>query len=109
MVAAARAEGHDVFWARVDAPGLPDPQHLAAAVQADRILISHDTDFGDLIHVHRQIAACGVVLLRFKDTTLREERAARLVEVLRTHGPELRNKLTVVTIRLLRITPLPGG
>jgi hypothetical protein len=35
-VAALAADGHDVVWIRVEAPGLGDPDVLAAACRFDR-------------------------------------------------------------------------
>ena len=41
-VEALRAEGHDVAWIRIDAPGISDEEVIARAVREDRILLTLD-------------------------------------------------------------------
>jgi predicted nuclease of predicted toxin-antitoxin system len=59
-----RALGHDVFWARTDAPGTPDRTLLARAVSDQRVVLTFDKDFGELAFRFRLPAACGIVLFR---------------------------------------------
>jgi predicted nuclease of predicted toxin-antitoxin system len=59
-----RAHGHDVAWIRTDSPGLGDVQVLARAVREDRILVTFDKDFGQLVFQSGHDARCGVVLFR---------------------------------------------
>jgi len=63
-IAARRAAGHDVVWARTDGPGSTDRDILARAQREDRIVLTFDKDFGELAWRARLPAACGVVLLR---------------------------------------------
>jgi len=44
-----RERGHDVLWIREAAPGGPDPDVLARALTEDRLLITFDKDFGELV------------------------------------------------------------
>ena len=46
---------------------MPDAQVLALASQEQRILVTGDKDFGDLVFVARQPAPHGVILVRAAD------------------------------------------
>jgi len=63
-VYALRTAGHDVAAIAEDLPGTTDDPVLDRAVRERRVLITEDTDFGELVY------ACfhesrGVILLRF--------------------------------------------
>ena len=58
-----RLAGHDVLSIAESAPGTPDDEVLAAADMAGILLLTADKDFGELVY-RRQMAHCGVVLLR---------------------------------------------
>jgi predicted nuclease of predicted toxin-antitoxin system len=80
--------GHDAtLVAQSHRPGLPDEEVLAAAVEEDRILITDDRDFGELIFRYRQTHA-GVIYFRLT-TTLVTTRIERLDFVLREHAHQL--------------------
>jgi predicted nuclease of predicted toxin-antitoxin system len=97
--------GHDaVHVARSHGPGLTDDQILALAVSEDRILITDDTDFGELVfHLGHQHA--GVILLRLRDTVFASRRD-RLDFVLQRYSEHL-HQFVVVTQRRVRIRPRP--
>jgi predicted nuclease of predicted toxin-antitoxin system len=64
VVRALRAAGHDVIPVAEVSPQLEDPTVLDITVREDRILLTEDKDFGQLVYAARQ-ATAGVVLLRF--------------------------------------------
>jgi len=47
-VVALESAGHDVVWVRTAAPGSKDEDILAWAVRDARVLLTFDTDFGEL-------------------------------------------------------------
>ena len=59
-----RQVGHDVLWIRETAPGISDDAVLARAVAEDRLLITFDKDFGELVFRRGAKASQGVVLFR---------------------------------------------
>ncbi len=63
-VVALEAEGNDVAWVRVLAPGISDEAVMTWAVRETRILLTFDKDFGELTRNAGLPAACGVVLFR---------------------------------------------
>lgn len=63
-VVAARAAGIDVTWIVELQPGASDEVVLAMAQRDDRVLITFDKDFGELVFRHGRAASPGVILLR---------------------------------------------
>ncbi len=93
--------GHDVtLIAQNYRPGLPDHEVLAIAHREERILITDDRDFGELVFRHRSPHA-GVIYFRLSTTVL-DVRIARLEEVL-THHPDDVDQFLVVTDRSMRV------
>ena len=64
-IEALRQAGHDVAWARTDAPGAKDTALLDAAEQEGRILLTLDKDFWQVAVQRRPpLDRSGVVLFR---------------------------------------------
>lgn len=63
-VVALEAAGHDIVWIRTSAPGASDAEVLTLAMQARRILLTFDKDFGELAHASAAAIDCGIVLFR---------------------------------------------
>lgn len=83
---------------------MPDPEVLAGATQIDRVLITTDKDFGELVFRDRQ-AAAGVILIRF-DIVGAEHTAAVARRILAL--PEAgRGAFSVLESDGQRIRPLP--
>jgi predicted nuclease of predicted toxin-antitoxin system len=99
-----QGQGHDVLRLVSDYPaGLPDQQVLAIAVTQERILITNDRDFGELVFVQRQ-AHTGVILLRLGDYADLSVKIARLNHVLTHYATQL-DQFLVVTQRRVRVRP----
>jgi predicted nuclease of predicted toxin-antitoxin system len=100
-----RAQHHDVVWAAELAPSTPDSDLLELANGQERILLTYDHDFGELVFL-RKLASQGIVLLRF-DAALQVERLA----LLQRHWPSIEaqaaRRFLVVSDRRVRMRPLP--
>ena len=100
-----RSEGHDVVWAVDLAPSTPDADLLALANEDERVLLTYDRDFGELVF-RRGLVSQGVVLLRFQ-ARLQMERLA----LLKAQWPAIERgavgHFVVVSDRRCRIRPLP--
>ena len=59
-----RADGHDVLWVRASFPGADDETVLARAQAEQRLLITFDKDFGELVFSKGRAASYGVILFR---------------------------------------------
>ena len=74
-VFALRSFGHNVAWVREDSSRAEDWINLARAVAEDRLLITYDADYEDLLFRDRMPASCGVVLFVFSGSPSERERA----------------------------------
>ena len=63
-IARLRQAGHDVLWIREAAPGMTDLVVLARALDENRLLITFDKDFGELVFRRGAKASHGIVLFR---------------------------------------------
>ena len=94
-------QGHDVKSVAQDyRHSLPDREVLALAVQEGRILLTNDSDFGELIFA-RRLPHRGVIYFRLPAATA-EMKFYRLQAVLSSHVEELEHFL-VVTARSVRV------
>ena len=60
-----RRDGHDVLWARTDAPGAKDPVLLDRAESEGRVLLTLDRDFWQIaIQRKEPLLRSGVILFR---------------------------------------------
>ena len=94
-VRALRDAGHDVYAASEGARGEPDERHLARAIAEDRLIVTFDRDFGELVTRGTARPAAGVLLLRIVPKGASEVTALLLDLIAR---PEIvwRNHLSVV-------------
>src|SRR5690349_15436532 len=83
-----RQLGHDVTAVAADyQASIKDEQVLAIAQAEGRILITNDTDFGELVFKQRQPHS-GVILFRFSDLPLSDKITA-LQQLLAQHPEQL--------------------
>lgn len=94
--------GHDILSMSDDRPRMIDEDILALAVRDDRVVITNDKDFGDLVfrdgRAHR-----GVILLRLADDRTPAKIAA-LERLLADLPDDLHECFVVVTERSIRVT-----
>jgi predicted nuclease of predicted toxin-antitoxin system len=103
-----RQRGHDVLYAAEAAPGWGDAVWLHRAEQSERLIVTADKDFGDLIFRDR-LNSHGVVLIRMHRLSLRE-RLARLAEVWSIVEANPKGKFIVITAGRVRLRNLkPDG
>jgi predicted nuclease of predicted toxin-antitoxin system len=101
-----RSLGHDATAIAHEYPGaLVDEDVLAIAVAEDRILITNDRDFGELVF-RRQLPHRGIILFRLGDEAL-PIKIAWLDHVLKVYAERLR-AFIVVNDRGVRIRT-PAG
>jgi predicted nuclease of predicted toxin-antitoxin system len=99
LAKALRAAGHDVV--RIPAQsGLDDLAVATRAERDNRVLLTHDTDFGGIALRHGQ-PRTGVVILRTAVADL-ESVATRLVQLIVHAGDDLSGAITVLDDRGVR-------
>jgi predicted nuclease of predicted toxin-antitoxin system len=106
VVAAMRADGHDVAWMQEAGPGSPDVQVLALALAEGRVLLTFDKDFGELAFRQGLAATPGVILLRPR---LRSpDYLVRFTRAVLGLGHTWEGHFAVAEEGRLRLVPLPA-
>lgn len=96
-----RQSGHDVAAVRDRDPHMEDSAILAWAVQEQRLVVTMDKDFGELVY-HSGQAHAGVLLLRLEHA--RSDEKVRVVEeVMTNYGAQLPAHFSVYQSGRLRI------
>jgi predicted nuclease of predicted toxin-antitoxin system len=101
VVAYLRGAGHDVLAVAETMPQAEDPDILARAAEEDRILVTNDKDFGELVFRNGQLHS-GVVLLRLQDESS-ANRVHTIRAVLERYADRLAGCFTVATASGVRI------
>ena len=104
-VRALRAAGHDVYSATEAAPGAPDLEHLKVAIAEDRLILTFDTDFGELVVRSAHRPQAGVMLLRLVPSGAAEV-TELLVDLLARPEVTWHGHLSVVDREHIRQRPL---
>ena len=102
-----RQNGHDVISVRETMRGQTDRQVLARAELEQRLVVSHDKDFGVLAFRLQLPAACGIVLFRLSGTNPDSDNQ-RVLTVLESRR-DWTGHFSVVTDDRVRMRPLPGA
>ena len=88
-------EGHDVLSALAIDPRASDERLLALALQAERVLITEDKDFGELVFVRRLPHG---PIVRLVQLTV-EEQARAMAELLDHRAAELTGQVILTVTR----------
>jgi predicted nuclease of predicted toxin-antitoxin system len=102
-----RGGGHDVISIAETRSGATDTIVLNAADAEDRILVTEDRDFGEMI-IRQRLEICGMILLEL-DRLSNATEADTVAEVVSTHADRLLGNLVVIEPGRIRIRPLPRG
>ncbi len=105
IVAWLRSGGHDVLFAAEAAPGTADSDWTAHAEREQRIILTSDKDFGELVFRDCQ-TSYGIVLLRMDDLTV-PEIVARLQVVWSVIEANPAGRFIVITENKVRVRPMP--
>jgi predicted nuclease of predicted toxin-antitoxin system len=99
-----RANGHDVLYIVEFAPGSLDDVILKLANEEDRILMTRDKDFGELVFRDKMIHS-GIILNRLYE--LSSENKARLIlRVIEDFQEQLIGAFTVIQPNKIRLRKL---
>jgi predicted nuclease of predicted toxin-antitoxin system len=105
VVRALRAAGHDVMAVVEIAPGAEDDTVIGLAAREERIFITEDRDFGQLVYAAAK-PALGVILVRLPSTA-RAGLPGMLVEIVAQHGEKLGECFTVIQPGRVRFGIIP--
>ena len=105
-VSRLREAGHDVAAVAEDALGSGDSEVLGWAASEERIVLTFDRDYGELVYSSGLPTPAGVVYFRLMSPTP-EAPAERLLGLLEVQGFPARGMFTVVERERVRQRPLP--
>lgn len=108
IVTALRGAGDDVVWARDLYSGFDDDVLLAIAFAENRIVVSEDRDFGELVYKLR-LPAVGIVMAKVADLagTL-DAKGIEIAGVITAYADRLIGCMTVIEPGRVRQSPLPS-
>jgi predicted nuclease of predicted toxin-antitoxin system len=96
-----REKGYDVLYIAEKSQSIKDEKIINLARKENRILITNDKDFGELVFHHGQITS-GIILIRSKDKS--SEKKLKLVkQVLKEIKNKIRGNFIVVNENGIRI------
>lgn len=101
-----RQAGYELASVTEDSPGIEDAQVLSRAADEQRVILTFDRDYGELIYRLRLPSPKGVLYLRFRPHTP-EEPAVLLLNLLQTEGLQFEGRFTVVDRDQIRQRLLP--
>jgi predicted nuclease of predicted toxin-antitoxin system len=96
-----RSLDHEVFSVFDDAKGITDEEVLKLAFDENRILITNDKDFGELIY-REKLSHHGVVLMRLDDERS-TNKISVLSQLLHNYSEKLADAFVTVTETKVRI------
>ena len=104
LVTHLRAAGHDVVYMSDVEPRATDADVLRRAQRENRLLLTEDKDFGDLVF-RQALPVPGIVLLRI-DSSRQSVKPARLRAAVERFGDALFGRYTVIDDSRFRSRPL---
>jgi predicted nuclease of predicted toxin-antitoxin system len=96
-----KEQGHDIKTVRTIDPQMPDEEIIRLASSEDRMIITMDKDFGELVY-HSKMNHRGVLLLRLEDAT-GDEKQEVVANILAEYSAEIVNCFCVFQNDRLRI------
>lgn len=103
IVTRLREAGHTVLAIVEMEPSISDAAVLDIANQQERVLLTGDKDFGELVYRDRRYAF-GIVLVRLTGLTA-TAKAEVVVSVVEEHADRLAHAFTVISLNNVRIRP----
>ncbi len=107
VIAELRQRGHDVLSVKESMRGEDDDVILARAQAEQRIVLTHDKDFGELAFRTHLPASCGIILFRLAGSDPSTDNA-RILEAVESRS-DWAGSFSVVTDDRVRMRPLPAA
>lgn len=104
MVRLLRDQGNDVVYAAESLVGSADRLIMQTALSEDRVILTFDRDFGELVFRHRTAPASGIVLFRLGASS--PDALLSFLQDFFASKPSLRNYFTVASPGHFRQVPL---
>ncbi|MEM1324330.1 MAG: DUF5615 family PIN-like protein [Bacteroidota bacterium] len=101
IVRRLRAQDYEIETIVETSPGIPDEEVLALANRLRAILLTEDTDFGELTY-RLNYTHHGIILLRMTGEDI-DLKMAQLYRLFEKYEAQLSESFSVVTIRKIRV------
>ncbi len=95
-----RNKGVDVTWVAEDTPGISDEQVMNQAIMEKRTVLTHDSDYGELVFKYGFKPSGGLVYFRLNE--FEPDEPARILFDLIEKGHVFTNRLTVIDQNSIR-------
>jgi predicted nuclease of predicted toxin-antitoxin system len=105
VVGELRNRGHDVLWVKESIPKAADDTVLARAQSEQRLVLTHDKDFGELAFRYVLPAECGVLLIRLSGSG-RQADVDQVLKVVQSRD-DWTGHFSVASRGRVRMRPLP--
>ena len=99
-----RYSGYDLLWIREHRRGMADEEIVRLSISEDRVILTFDKDFGELVYRLRMKNTPGVILVRIQDNQICSK---KLLELLKEYDGKLRGYFTVLMENRIRRRKLP--
>ncbi len=107
VVSGLRGRGFDVLWVREADSGASDTSIVERAIQENRIILTFDKDFGQLVIEGGRVGVPGVILLRIAVPSAQE--VATTIERIITSRSDWEGHFSVIEDDRIRMRPLQSG
>jgi predicted nuclease of predicted toxin-antitoxin system len=94
-------EGHDTKAVRDIDPRMEDEEIVRVAVEENRMIVTMDKDFGELVY-HSSMRHCGVILLRLEDAP-GAEKLQVVKHIIKNYSSQIKDSFCVFQNNRLRI------
>jgi len=107
LVRALRADGHDVLAVSELSPRAKDSIVINLAIDENRILLTEDSDFGQLVFAHG-LKKVSVIFMRYP-ASARMQQTKDIVDFIKKHGEKITGCFVVAQPGRTRIIHTPQG
>jgi predicted nuclease of predicted toxin-antitoxin system len=107
VVGELRNRRHDVLWVKESMPQATDVTIFARAQSEQRLVLTHDKDFGELAFRYGLSAECGVLLIRLSGRG-READIDQVLKLIESRD-DWPGHFSVATRGRVRMRPLPSN
>lgn len=101
MVRQLEEKGYNIKYVSTENAGISDEDVIELANAEERILITFDSDFGDLIFKKKKVIKTGVIFLRLGQF-MPDEPGAILISLFKENKLDFTGKISVVTKETVR-------
>jgi predicted nuclease of predicted toxin-antitoxin system len=107
VATALEIQGHDVSRISQISRGITDEELIKLALEQNRILLTEDKDFGQLVYASGK-ETCGVILFRFPSNE-RETIVRKVIELVGIEKEKLQESFVVLEMDKIRIRRKSDG